>query len=144
MGLYDIASMKGKKITRAVYFVAPEMATSETQGVATSDVYSVAILLWYLFKGYSEVRKSSEAVPDPNNFVICETSSPASVFFEMVCNPRVLLRPEVDEWSSPDHILSKAAALMQRCWHHDSSERFDCARLQEKFQKVKEELRDKV
>ena len=138
--MYDIVRMKEQKITRAVYFVAPEMATSETQGVATSDVYSVAILLWYLFKGYSEVKKSGQAVPDPSNFGICETNPPASVFFEMVCNPSVPLRPELDEWSSPDHILSKAASLMQRCWHLDSSERLDCARLKEQFYKVTDEL----
>ena len=142
MGMYDIASMKEEKVTRAVYFVAPEMATSETQGVATSDVYSVAILLWYLFKGYSEVKKSGEAVPDPNNFRICDTSSPASVFFEMVCNSDVPLRPEVDEWSNPDHILSKAATLMQQCWNHASSDRLDCARLKEDFEKIKEELQE--
>ena len=140
MGMYDIANMKENNITRAVYFVAPELATSETERVATTDVYSIGILLWYLFKGYSAVKESGEAVPDPSNFGICGNSSLASVFFQMVCDPDVLLRPELDEWSNRDHSLSKAAVLMQRCWHHDSSERLDCGSLKDEFQKVAEEL----
>lgn len=141
MGMYDIVSMKQRqKITRAAYFVAPEMAKSdsEIQGVATSDVYSVAILLWYLFKGYSEVGKFGKVVPDPENFTVCNKS--VSAFFAMVCNSDRPLRPEVDEWNNPDHVLCKAATLMQQCWNHDSADRFDCARLRHEFQEVKEKL----
>lgn len=141
MGMYDIVSMKQRqKITRAAFFVAPEMAKSdsEIQGVATSDVYSVAILLWYLFKGYSEVGKFGKVVPDPKNFTVY--NMPVSVFFTMVCNSDRPLRPEVDEWNNPDHVLCKAATLMQQCWSHDSADRFDCARLKNEFQEVKEKL----
>jgi hypothetical protein len=140
MGMYDIATMKANNVTRAVYFVAPELATSETEGVATTDVYSIGILLWYLFKGHSVVKEPGKAVPDPNKYSTCGSSCLAVDFFQMVCDPEVLLRPELNEWSSKNHSFSKVAALMQRCWHHDSSERLDCGSLKDEFQRIKEEL----
>lgn len=139
MGLYDIANMKASKVTRAVYFVAPELATS-TGEVATSDVYSIGILMWYLFKGYYESSAATTAMSDPVNYRKVEPGAPASKFFKMVCDVDVQLRPEVDQWSSPDHKLRKAAVLMQRCWHRDNTERLDCGRLRDEFDKVEEEL----
>ena len=140
MGMYDIASMKDSKITRAVYFVAPELVL-EPEGVPTTDVYSIGILLWYLFKAYSTQTKPPLTVPDPSSYNACGTNSTASVFFDMVCDPDIHLRPELDEWSSRDHKLNQAAVLMKMCWRHDSSERFDCGRLQSELQQVTKELK---
>jgi serine/threonine protein kinase len=136
MGMHDIAYMKQNTVTRAVYFVAPELAESETEGVATTDVYSIGILLWYLIKGYSVVKEPGKAVPDPSKFGSYE-NAPATEFFKMVSDPSVLLRPELDEWGSHGHRLSNAADLMKRCWQHNSSERLDRRSLKDELQKVK-------
>ena len=140
MGMYDIPSMKDSEITRAVYFVAPEMV-SNTEGVASTDVYSMGILLWYLFKAYSMRSKPPIAVPDPSSYGVCGTRAIASVFFDKVCDPNIQLRPDLEEWSSPEHELKNAAALMQKCWQQESSERLDCGRLKDEFQKLTEELK---
>ena len=140
MGMYDIASMKkAREITRAVYFVAPELI-SKSEGVDTTDVYSIGILLWYLFKAYSTETKPPAAVPDPKNYTVRSNDSPASAFFVKVCNPKIQLRPELEKWSSPKHRLRDAANLMKNCWHQDSSERPDCGRVKGELQMVTEEL----
>ena len=133
MGMYDIAAMKDKEITRAVYFVAPELVL-ETEGVATTDVYSIGILLWYLFKAYSIQATPPTVVPNPNSYSVCGSSAKASDFFKRVCHSN--LRPELEEWSSPGHDLNQAAVLMEKCWRADSSARLDCGSLKDELQQL--------
>lgn len=142
MGLYDLAQMGDVPVTRATYFVAPEMAETG-KGVAQTDVYSFGILMWYLLRGYcnSRTAKPARSINDPTNYDPYQSKTATEFMKEAHLQD---IRPEVDQLSSglcqKAGVCQNAVSVLKSCWARESSHRWGCGRLKHEFGTLTEQL----
>lgn len=141
MGMHDLVALRVSPLSMPAFFVSPELTEDDpmdSEVSSESDIYSLGIMLWYLFLGHCSRPSLSGGIRDPLRYQDLHPLTSVTDFFYRVKHGH--LRPEVEMWLEMGALHEKAANLMTSCWSSNPHDRPFCGAMKIDCETLKNEF----